>query len=277
MKVSALPLKITKGFSLVELTVVMVIIGLLLGGLMMPLSAHREIKNINETEKILEEAREAILGFAISNARLPCPASENSNGEESFCTNASGACGAVSLSLPDHGRCSNPFDGFLPASALGLSGLDENGFLRDAWGTSANRIRYAVHSTKNPSNPASYPLTEKNGIKKATMTTLLNKKDFLSVCNTSNGIQSEGSFQAECASAKSTLTKNTVAVIFSTGKNAAESDKGADETANLNNDPVFVSHTPSSKDSLQGEFDDILVWISPYILFNRMFNAGLLP
>ena len=42
--------------------------------------------------------------------------------------------------------------GYLPGAALGLSSLDAEGFTRDAWGTPANRIRYAVHGgvTRSP-------------------------------------------------------------------------------------------------------------------------------
>ncbi len=40
----------------------------------------------------------------------------------------------------------------------------------------------------------------------------------------------------------------------------------------LNNDFVFVSANYSEEN-----FDDQLVWLSPYILFNRMVSAGKLP
>ena len=43
------------------------------------------------------------------------------------------------------------------------------------------------------------------------------------------------------------------------------------------NDRVFVSHTPTPSNAANGEFDDIVVWISPNILFSRMVAAGQLP
>jgi hypothetical protein len=67
-----------------------------------------------------------------------------------------------------------------------------------------------------------------------------------------------------------------VAVIFSLGKNAPTGGTGADEAANINNDPVFVSHTPTPASS-GNEFDDLVTWLSPNILFNRMIAAGRLP
>ncbi len=49
----------------------------------------------------------------------------------------------------------------------------------------------------------------------------------------------------------------------------------ADETANGDNDRVFVSHTPTPPGL--NEFDDLVIWISPNILYNRLIAAGRLP
>lgn len=55
---------------------------------------------------------------------------------------------------------------------------------------------------------------------------------------------------------------------------------GTDEAANpnpnsANNDQVFVSHPRSA--AAGNEFDDIVVWLSPDVLYNRMVAAGQLP
>ena len=104
------------GFTLAELVIVLLIVGLLLSGLLVPLSAQVETKRVSDTQRILDNAREALLGFAVINGRLPCPASASSNGLESFCTAAIGACTATTI-YQAHGVCSNPFDGFLPAAS----------------------------------------------------------------------------------------------------------------------------------------------------------------
>lgn len=57
------------------MAVVLVIVGLLLGGLLMPLSAQLDIRNYNETRQKIAIIKEAIMGFALANGRLPCPAS----------------------------------------------------------------------------------------------------------------------------------------------------------------------------------------------------------
>ena len=52
---------------------------------------------------------------------------------------------------------------------------------------------------------------------------------------------------------------------------------GLDEAANLDGNRVFVSHTPAQDTATNGEFDDLMIWLSPNILFNRMVAAGKLP
>ena len=61
-------------FTLVELAVVLAIVGLLLSSLTYTLAAHTEQRTREQTQRTLEQAREALIGFAITNGRLPCPA-----------------------------------------------------------------------------------------------------------------------------------------------------------------------------------------------------------
>lgn len=61
-------MKRTRGFTLIELAIVLVIITILIGGLAMPLSAQIQARRIAETKKVLEEAREAIAGYAITHS-----------------------------------------------------------------------------------------------------------------------------------------------------------------------------------------------------------------
>ncbi len=83
------------------------------------------------------------------------------------------------------------------------------------------------------------------------------------------------------------------AVVLSTGKNGYwswtlgqttqnpdSSSANDDEDTNASSTAdgkTFVSHTPTSPDYVAGEFDDLVSWISPNILFNRMVAAGRLP
>ncbi len=104
------------GFTLIEIALVVLIVGVLLGGLMMPLSAQVQARRAQETGRALEEIREALIGFALINGRLPCPDTDDDPtaagyGEENA------PCSAAPVS-----------EGFLPWRTLGVSP-------HDAWGS----------------------------------------------------------------------------------------------------------------------------------------------
>jgi len=195
----------------------------------------------------MEEIKEALIGYAIINGRLPCPASSTSIGVESPTTGT--------------GVCDHNYDGFVPAATLGLSGTDSSGFAIDSWG---NRIRYAVTSWN--SNTFTVP----NGMSAAGISNL---NPTLLVCASATAAGFNGS---SCGTDNAlTSSPGVPAVLFSTGKNGASGGTGTDEAANLDNNQTFVSHTPSSTPG--NEYDDIMSWISPNILINRMVTAGKLP
>ncbi len=78
-----IPVRITfrqRGFTLIELAIVLFVVALLLGGMLLPLAAQQDIRNYGDTQKILVEARDALLGFAVANDRLPCPAANAATG-----------------------------------------------------------------------------------------------------------------------------------------------------------------------------------------------------
>lgn len=262
----------TAGFTLIELSVVLVIVSLLLGSLTLSLSTLKDAAKFRETQKQLGQIREVLLGFAAANGRLPCPASPESNGLESFCINAAGICGGTITApakLPDHGRCSHPFLGFLPGATLGHTELDERGYAVDSWSGASNRIRYAVAnvSTKDVRNV----FTATEGMKAASIAAIANFARLLSVCSSAAGCSSDS-----CPSA-TLLTNAAVAVIFSSGRNAPTGGISADEAENVDDDAVFVSHSPTAATSPGGEFDDLVTWLSPGLVFNRMIAAGRLP
>lgn len=241
-----LPKRNEVGFSLIEMAIVLVILGFVIGALLLPLQAQRNQLSQSKTENTLEIAKKSLLGYAQSQGRLPCPAVSTSKGIESLTT----------------GVCTQQF-GFLPAATLGIQPTDSAGFALDAW---SNRIRYAV-TTANTN-----AFITAGGMSNVTISALAPN---LRVCNSATGVTATA-----CSGATETnySTNNAVAVIYSIGATGSQASGGTDEAENLsaaNVDTVFVGHEPRKNDP-NGEFDHIVTWISPYILYNAMIEAGQL-
>ncbi|MBC7622622.1 MAG: type II secretion system protein [Aeromicrobium sp.] len=245
MKSSKRWLNTSRGFSLIEIAVVLVIIAILVTAVSVPLASQLDQQRMIDTQRQLEVAREALYGFAMANGRLPCPA-------------ASGAASAVEAPVGG-GTCTQPI-GFLPAVTLGLTGLDPNGYMVDAWndGDGTHRIRYAV-SIAN-----SNALTSLDGVKTQTMA-IVSATVQLYVCAT--GLTAAPP-TTSCGT-MTILTDRAPFTLYSLGKSTLQN--GFDETNNQNNDVVFTSGTPTTT------FDDLVTWGSLNTLFARMVQAGKLP
>lgn len=227
------------GFSLIEMAVVLMIMTLVLGGLMMPLSAQIELRRRTETQRALEDAREALIGYAIANGVLPCPSAPDSNNRPTGVARTT--CDTTNNS------------GYLPWATLGVT-------KQDAWG---NLFRYTV------SLEFTNPIT-------------LNSARTITV-------QSRDSNGGEVP-----LSNNIPAVVLSHGKNGYGAINGdgipqykptgfvssnPDEDTNAVSNIKFFSRTPAPAGyaaARGGEFDDMIAWLSPNILFNRMAAAGSL-
>ena len=262
------------GFSLIEVAIVMVIVAILLTTIGLPLAAQVEARRIEETRRMLEDAKEALLGFAMANGRFPCPAfanaTSNSAGRESFCPGASGTCvGSETQVVQPQGNCSNFYNGFLPAATLGLSSLDELGFLKDGWGNASNRIRYAVFDGNVAGN--NFPFTSQAAMQSATISNLgAAATEYLQICNSGTGVTA-----TTCGPSANTLTNKAPILLFSLGQNALAGAVGTDESKNTDGNIVFVSHAPVKGGS--NEFDDIATWIPVSIIIKKMLDAGKLP
>lgn len=241
------------GFTLVELAVTLFIIALLLGSLLVPLSTRVEQYQTGETQKTLEETKEALIGFALARGYLPCP---DTTGDGVSDPDTPGVCPSV--------------EGFLPWATINVG-------QGDAWG---NRFRYRVapQFTNTPATPC----------------TLIDGR--MGLCKSGDIIVRT----RDAAKTNPLLASNVVAVIISHGKNgygATATDgtvrsgvpaANVDETSNANpTETLFVSRTPTTFSPVCSdgppttqphcEFDDIVVWLSSYTLFNRMVAAGRLP
>ena len=263
-----------RGFTLVEMAVVLAIVGVLISSMMLTLSAQVDQRDFNDTQSRLESAREAVLAFAIANGRLPCPATSASAGIEVRL--GTGVCGATTGTDFDYygGVIAGVTGGLLPAVTLGYQPVDSSGFAVDAYG---NRLRYAVSRVTTPSFSANF--TNKTNMQTNGLGLLPND---LVVCASSSGIVPGGS-PPSCGTAASVTNQTTiVALIYSPGKNGlSPAALGNDEAANENrsgaNDAVFVYHTPTPSTATNGEFDDQLLWIPIGMLYSKLLAAGILP
>lgn len=224
------------GFTLTELAVVMVIVALLVGGMLVPLSAQKDMQYSSETKTLMSDVKDALLGYVAVHGRLPCPANP---------TIASGATGA-GLEYPSNaGACSPSSEGVVPWATLGIPETD-------AWG---RRLTYRVTDSYASEVPGG--------------------------SNAAFSLATKGNITILASAGGAQIATQIPVIVVSHGKNGfraylpdgsrMDASPDADEEANANGDTSFVSKTQTQS------YDDLVEWISPNILFNRMIVAGKLP
>ncbi len=237
---------IQRGFTLIEMAIVLVIVTILIGGLAMPLSAQIQARRIAETNRTLEEAREAILGYAMThpanspatNRYLPCPDTDG-NGIENR----------------DSDTTCTEYHGWLPWVTLGVAP-------QDAWG---NRLRYAVVNRF---------IWKTSGFSASTPSPPPIDFDPLMICTTHS-----------CAAADVAADIVFVLVSHgpngwgarNVNGNTLATPSGLDELDNLDMDQIYVTRSPTKSDAASGEFDDLTVWVSHPQLIARVCPTGCLP
>jgi prepilin-type N-terminal cleavage/methylation domain-containing protein len=242
----------TGGFTLVELLVVLLVMTILASGLAWPIAAQVNARRTEAARRQLDDARDALLGFAATHGRLPCPAA-GAGDDESFAV--AGDAG--------NGECA-VFAAWLPAAAIGLAA--GAGTVRDPW---EQRLRYAVASL--PVNGIARPFTRANGMQAASLPALGAAAHFLFVCASGQAATASG-----CGPASAQLTRRAVFVVLSTGANGARvPGAGTDEARNVDGNAVFVAREPGADGN--AEFDDLVSWVGLPLLAHRLLAAGRLP
>jgi prepilin-type N-terminal cleavage/methylation domain-containing protein len=226
------------GFTLVEIAIVLLIVGLLLGGLLAPLSSQLEQRRVSDTRRVMEEAREALFGFALRNGYLPCPAISAVNGLEDR----------------GEGGCNKRY-GYLPWATLGTARLDGWNRLMGYTVTPAFADATQLFTLRTPRD---ITIATRNGAGPLIPATAVNDIPAALISFGRNGYGA-------------TSDQNTI--IADTGVNNLDEKTNLQSsgTALIARDPTDETRAPG------GAFDDMVLWLSPNILYNRMVAAQRLP
>lgn len=227
------------GFTLAEMAIVLLIVALLAGALLVPLTAQVDQRDMGAAKRSLSEIREALIGYAASHSAadgkpyLPCPDTDNDGIEN----RVSHACTAQ--------------EGSVPWATLGVGESDP-------WN---NRFRYRVHASFSRDDVGF---------------TLVTVPD-LRVCNTV-GCGAGTILADKLPVVIVSHGKNGAGAINMSGSiNAAPVSTHTDELANTDANNDFISHPQTAEGSAGGAFDDEVAWLPTSILFARIIASGRLP
>ena len=284
------------GFTLIEIAIVLLIVAILLGYTVALFPQQQRLKQYRAVESEMDRVVEAIIGYAQVNGRLPCPALPASAGIEDI--NAGVGC--------------NNYGGFVPINTLGIDGrLNADSLLLDPWG---NPYRYYVTDVDfdipvtAPANGIS-DFTGPGemraiGIGDADGDGLPDLDGRYIVCDGAGG-----ALDSDCDADNEVFGRYDAGppiryegapfVLVSMGQNWNEAAPAGEELVNSGATLIVagigVAAGPSGGDyvvknvgagettfvrpldGFRDDFDDVVRWASPSVLFSRMIQADQLP
>jgi prepilin-type N-terminal cleavage/methylation domain-containing protein len=284
------------GFTLIEVAIVVLIVSIIMGFTVALIPKQQELRRYKEANREMDKIIETIIGFAQVNGRLPCPSAPASAGVSSG--------GGIT-------DCTT-FGGMVPYTTLGVQGrFNTDNLLSDPWG---NPYRYYVSNSDADGGGADDSDFVINGeMREIGLVDVVDVPN--ADLSGDDRIDLDGQFLICDSAGSSTDDLCTGAirvfgnpdlvngppyayagapfVLLSLGKNGndiAAGNTGApvgDELENRGNTPTsgyrlknvagpettFVKRPQGFAD----DYDDILKWVSPGMLYSRMIEASQLP
>jgi prepilin-type N-terminal cleavage/methylation domain-containing protein len=273
------------GFTLIEVAIVVLIVSIIMGFTVALIPKQQELRRYKEANREMDKIIETIIGFAQVNGRLPCPSAPASAG-------VSSGGGAADCTT---------FGGMVPYTTLGVQGrLNTGNLLSDPWG---NPYRYYVSG--GDANDDGFSDFVVNGqMQEVGLGDVFDATGSPAVDGTDGYIDLDGQFMIcaasdgtpddECAGGTVFGNRDSADgpyagapfVLLSLGKNGNQTP-GADELENRGNwvsggyffknvaggQTTFVKRPTGFAD----DFDDIVKWVSPAMLYSKMIEASQLP
>ncbi len=253
-----------RGFTLIEIAIVVLVLGLLLASLLGPLSVRIEQQEIRKTSEQLEEIKEALYGYAMEAGALPCP--------DAF-LGAGAGDGIAETACPVGAE-----EGWLPFQTLGV----ESG---DAWGF---RFRYRVtpqftipdgnHDNCSPSEP---PPSDLDLCAAGDIDVATREYDNRDPPNDASGVPAVIVSHGRNGYGATRTDGSNIPPSDLWAVTVADEEENTDET-----NRTFISRHYTVEDASCADnddsrpycaFDDIVVWLSANVLKYRLVQAGRLP
>jgi len=267
-----------RGFTLIEIAIVLVVIGLILSGGLLTVSPILQNSRVADTKSKLAFIEKALIVHTIQHGCMPCPANAAlATGAANFGQSLNAASGLSGTCTADEcfGQTAGQ-NGVVPWLALGLSEAD----ITDAWG---NRITYQLSGINTVTNctdgsaigtrntnlqtagafarttaggTACYPAGRIRVEDAATnVITAGGAAEGAAFVLVSHGPDGEGAYKANTASLQASPSNSTP------------------QGENTDNDTTFVQDNPIGIEGA-GYFDDIVVWRSAPLIIQMCGDGG---
>jgi len=240
-------MKNSHGFTLVEIVVTLMIIGIVMGGILIPMTIQIEHQKFQTTKKRLKTIKKALIVFAINHGYLPCPAPDT-NGKEAKRNTNGRICDIYDNS-----------DGYLPWKTLGVDGYD-------AW---SRPFRYRVDGYFSNSDGIYIEPSKSVGATKSELKITNLKDEVLNSITTS--------YRSNVAAIIFSCGKNGYPDSGKSDSNDADGIANSDTLCtNKGAEDVTLNHYIQDS-AIENKFDDILVWLPKNLLITRLAMVGKWP